>query len=101
MSPRLYALIAGGLLVISGLIALVFAVTIPADSIVIDSVECGNGFGMVDKAPIGAPDDWRTQCDSAVSGRQTLGWVLVGVGVLVSVGSLAIRTAGREEPAAS
>ncbi len=101
MSPRLYALIAGGLLAVVGLIALVFAVTIPADSIIIDSIECGNGFGMVDKAPIGAPDDWRTQCDSAVSGRQTWAWILVGVGVLVAVGSLAIKTAEREKPAAS
>jgi len=101
MSPRMYILLVGGLLTIAGLIALVFAVTIPADSIIIDSIDCGNGFGMVDKAPIGAPSDWRTQCDSAVSSRQTWAWILAGAGVLAMLGSLAVKTPTRGEPAAS
>lgn len=101
MSPRLYILLVGGVLAVVGFFALIFAVSIPVDGIIIDSVECGSGFGMVDTKPIGAPDDWRTLCDSAVSTRQTWGWGLVGVGVLVAVGAMFVKTPTREEPAAS
>jgi hypothetical protein len=97
MSPRIYALIIGGVLAAVGFFALVFSVSIPADSVVIDSVECGTGFGVVATKPIGAPDDWRTQCDSAVSTRQAWAWGLLGLGALTLVGGLFVKTAARDE----
>ncbi len=100
MSPRAYILIIGGVLATVGFFALVFGVSIPSDSIVIDSVECGSGFGgMVDKAPIGAPDDWRTLCASAVSTRQGWAWGLLGLGALTLVGALFVKTSTRVESA--
>lgn len=99
MSPRAYALIIGGVLAVVGFFALVFPVNLTVDGIIINEVECGTGFGMVDTAPIGAPADWRAQCASAVSTRQGLGWAGVGVGVLVLVGGMFVKTPKREETA--
>ncbi|GLZ34879.1 hypothetical protein Lesp02_70660 [Lentzea sp. NBRC 105346] len=92
MSPRLYIAITGGVLAVVGFFALLFPVTLASDSLIIESIECGNGFGMVSEKPIGAPDNWRTTCDSAVSTRQGWSWGLLGVGVLTTAGGLFVRT---------
>lgn len=99
MSPRVYILIAAGLLAIVGLIGVVADVSIASDSIVISDVSCGNALGVLDTPPTGAPADWRKQCEDAVSGRQVWAWGALALGLIGAVVALAFPTRRREDSA--
>lgn len=99
MSPRIYALLAGALLAIVGLVGVVAGVSIPSDSIVISDVACGNALGVLDSPPIGAPADWRKQCEDAVAGRQVWAWGALAVGLIAVVVALAIPNRRTEDSA--
>lgn len=99
MSPRVYILIAAGVLAIVGLIGVVAGVSISTGGIIIDDVACGNALGVLDSPPIGAPADWRTQCEDAVSSRQVWAWGALAVGLIAAVVALAIPNRRREDSA--
>lgn len=90
MSPRVYILLAAAAVAIVGLIGIVAGVSISSDSIIISDVACGNALGVLDSPPIGAPADWRKQCEDAVSARQVWAWGALAVGLIGAVVALAI-----------
>jgi hypothetical protein len=92
VSPRVYILIAAGLLAVTGLIAVVAGVSISTDGIIIDDVACGNALGVLDTPPPGAPANWRTLCEDAVGTRQVWAWGALAVGLIGAVVALAIPT---------
>lgn len=99
MSPRIIVLLVAGVFAIVGLIGVVAGVSIASDSIIISDVACGNALGVLDSPPIGAPADWRTQCEDAVSARQVWAWGALAAGLIGVVVALAIPV--RREDAAT
>lgn len=96
MSPRVYILIAAGVLVIIGLIGVVAGVSISTGGIIIDDVACGNALGLLDSPPAGAPANWRTLCEDAVGTRQAWAWTTFAAGLIAAVASLAVPSRRNE-----
>lgn len=117
VTPRLFARIVGGLLVLGALIALILPASIDDGS---DNVSCGNAFSGVDKNvgyrdagkeiadamyPGFADDDPVTleeQCGDAIGTRRVWGWPIAGIGLVALAGSF-VQAAPRRptgEPAA-
>lgn len=105
MKPRALALVAGIIIAIAGIVLLVMPVNAaPVTSNIFSgaatgtmSVSCGAVFSPHDYSgePILMPVSRSTllaSCADAVSSRATLAWVLLGLGVLVTVGAAVVKT---------
>jgi len=120
MSPKAFAAVIGGIMLLIGLFALGSTITVDDGAA---GVECGTGFsGASDNASMrdagrdiaaamygdlySTPSDLEGECADAISGRQAWGWPVGGVGGVVLLGALVIqaptrRPAGPHQPAAT
>lgn len=100
VSPRTFAAILGTLAVVAGLLLLFLPLTTTVNG---NPVSCGSpavasrhaevgsalaSIGHAQVAPIAAIE---TACASARGGRETGGWVLVGLGVVAVAGATLVR----------